>query len=33
MKYKIKVGEKYLVGENPKETLKGTVAGGYHGCI
>ena len=27
MKYKIKVGEKYLVGENLEETLKGTVAG------
>ena len=27
MKYKIKVGEKYLIGENLEETLKGTVTG------
>lgn len=27
MKYKIKVGNKYLVGENANETLKGTVRG------
>lgn len=27
MKYNIKVGEKYLVGENIHETLKGTVTG------
>lgn len=27
MKYNIKVGEKYLVGENMHETLKGTVTG------
>jgi len=27
MKYKIKVGNKYLVGESVKETLKGTVSG------
>ena len=27
MKYKIKVGNKYLVGENVNETLKGTVCG------
>lgn len=27
MKYKIKVGNKYLIGESAKETLKGTVRG------
>jgi hypothetical protein len=27
MKYNIKVGEKYLIGENIHETLKGTVTG------
>ena len=27
MKYKIKVGNKYLVGESVKETLKGTMSG------
>ena len=27
MKYNIKVGEKYLIGENMNETLKGTVTG------
>ena len=27
MKYKIKVGEKYLIGESQKEILKGTVTG------
>lgn len=27
MKYKIKVGNKYLVGENVQETIKGTVRG------
>ena len=27
MKYKIKVGNKYLIGESCKETLKGTVRG------
>lgn len=27
MKYNIKIGEKYLIGENIHETLKGTVTG------
>ena len=37
MKYKIKVGNKYLIGESVEETLKGTVSGDttavYSRCV